>query len=125
MGTVNYGVATTPLQYHCGQCGVLGVKLWREYNTFLDHQSLLCARCACSEQNGRTDKGFTVTANADGGVQVRIDAGDEYQNYGDQIGWRIPAVPTEDGETYWGYTSVPDDGVAWWRRLPLSKDGLL
>ncbi len=24
----------------------------------------------------------------------------------------------EDG-TYWGYTSVPPDKVAWWRALPL------
>lgn len=38
----------------------------------------------------------------------------------DQIGWRIPAVPTEANDTYWGYTSVPEPGVQWWKRLPSS-----
>lgn len=30
------------------------------------------------------------------------------------------AVPTEEGDTFWGYTSVPDDGVKWWDNLPKS-----
>lgn len=119
MGSVDYTSSVPPAQYHCGKCGVLGVKLWRDYNTFLDHQSLLCADCACTEQNSRADKVFAVEPRADGGVEVRIDAGEEYQDYGDQIGWRIPAVPTADGSTFWGYTSVPADGVSWWKRLPL------
>ena len=33
------------------------------------------------------------------------------------IGWLVAAVPTEDGSTYWGYTSVPKDGVKWWENL--------
>ncbi len=120
LGPVDYTTTSPPAGYHCGQCGALGVKLWREYNTFLNHQSLLCAKCACVEQNARADKGFSVISRPDGGVEVRIDAGDDYQGYyGDQIGWRIPAVPTADGETYWGYTSVPDDGVRWWKALLL------
>lgn len=36
----------------------------------------------------------------------------------DTIGWRVPAVPTEDGTAFYGYTSVPADGCEWWRRLP-------
>ena len=36
----------------------------------------------------------------------------------DQIGWRVPAVPTEEGDTFWGYTSVPQAGCDWWRSLP-------
>lgn len=119
LGPVDYASAVAPTGYHCGKCGVLGVKLWREYNTFLNHQSLLCAKCACAEQNARSDKGFHVIQRPDGGVDVRIDAGEEYQHYGDQIGWRIPAVPTADGETFWGYSSVPQDGCDWFNRLPL------
>lgn len=36
----------------------------------------------------------------------------------DQIGWRVPAVPTEENDTYWGYSSVPQAGLSWWERLP-------
>jgi hypothetical protein len=107
LGPVDYGSVEVPSRYHCGECGTLGVKLWRAYQTFLDHQALRCARCACTEQNQEP---------------VRIDdAGKMWVGSyrGDQIGWFVPAVPTEDGETYWGYTSVPDAGVAWWKRLPL------
>ncbi len=38
----------------------------------------------------------------------------------DQIGWLVPAVPTKEGDTYWGYTSVPQAGVKWWERLPIN-----
>lgn len=111
LGAVDYSSENPPAGYHCGKCGAVGVKLWREYQTFLDHNSLLCARCACSEQA----RSYAVTLRPDGGTIVDGD-------YTDQIGWRIPAVPTQDGETYWGYTSVPEDGVAWWKRLPLVRE---
>ncbi|PLX25961.1 hypothetical protein C0580_00915, partial [Candidatus Parcubacteria bacterium] len=42
----------------------------------------------------------------------------EYGGRTDQIGWRVPAIPTEGFYTYWGYTSVPGPGVEWWRNLP-------
>ena len=51
----------------------------------------------------------------------QIDASGSYHSeYGstNQIGWRVPAVPTEDGSTFWGYTSVPEAGCVWWQRLP-------
>lgn len=101
---VNYTLPP-PRGYHCGECGAEGVKLWRKYNTFLEHQRLLCAACALKDQGkegpidelGKRDDGYART---------------------DQIGWLIPAVPTEDGSTFWGYTSVPNDGCEWWRGLP-------
>ncbi len=34
----------------------------------------------------------------------------------DQVGGALPAVPV--GNTYYGYTSVPDAGCDWWRALP-------
>lgn len=124
IGPVDYESSTVPAGYHCGKCGALGIKLWREYNTFLNHQSLLCAGCACAEQNNG-ERSFTV-ASSDGGRAIvsatyTPDKHGMSGPSGDQIGWRIPAVPTADGTTYWGYTSVPDDGVAWWKRLPLRR----
>lgn len=37
----------------------------------------------------------------------------------DSIGFRLPAIPDEEGVGYWGYSSVPQVGVNWWKRLPL------
>jgi hypothetical protein len=34
------------------------------------------------------------------------------------IGWLIPAVPTAELNTYWGFSNVPEDGAQWWRSLP-------
>jgi len=87
-----YADFKAPEGYKC-KCGKTGVKLWREYNTFLDQQTLYCVECACADQK----KPMPET--------------------GDQIGWLVPAVPTEDGDTYWGYTSVPIMGCIWWDRL--------
>lgn len=88
-----------PLPYVCGQCGAEGVKLWREYLPLLEHQQLTCAKCATQEhvdESGYRESDLGRTG---------------------QIGWCVPAVPAPGG-TFWGYTSVPDSGVAWWRALP-------
>lgn len=113
-GPTAYASAATPTGYVCGTCGASGVKLWRLYQTFLSHQELACARCAAVAE------GCSIAdIDADG---KRMLTGDGFapnpKIRTDQIGWRVPAVPTEEGDTYWGYTSVPPDGVAWWRRLP-------
>lgn len=125
MGPVDYDSATPPLPYHCGQCGVHGVKLWRDYNMFLDHQSLLCAKCACFEQ-GNDERTFSVDSGENGraivSVTYAVDRHGLNGPSGDQIGWRVPAVPTQDGSTFWGYSSVTLEGVTWWKRLPLSKE---
>jgi len=88
----------TPENYRCSECGAFGVKLWREYQTFADHIHLKCKDCSVKEQK-ITDQESLVNT--------------------DQIGWRVPACPTDDG-TYWGYTSVPQDVVDWWKSLPVS-----
>lgn len=42
----------------------------------------------------------------------------------DQIRWLVPAVPVEnEPESFWGYTSVPQEGVVWWVNLPLRLKG--
>ena len=83
------------LEYVCGCCGANGVKLWRLYSSFMSSQTLACL--SCSEK----DQGKVANLQK-----------------GDQIGFRIPAVPTEEKDTFWGYSSVPDDGVKWWVELP-------
>jgi hypothetical protein len=80
--------------YRCSKCNATGVKLWRQFNAFLDHIELLCAPCAEEDQDKEWDPAK-----------------------GDQIGRYVPAVPTIDGDTYWGYTSVPPEGVKWWHSL--------
>lgn len=98
-----------PATYTCTVCNAAGVKLWREYNTFLDHQVLRCVTCAEKNQ------------------------GKAIGEHIDQIGWLVPAVPTNfdnieapsftlpEGSTFWGYTSVPPEGIAWWSNLPLME----
>ncbi len=104
---VDYSSTTTPTSYACTKCGKTGVKLWREYQTFLNHQTLSCVGCGCESQN--------VDAST-----VEPDGNRPYEfGYTDQIGWLIPAVPTAENDTFWGYTSVLQDGCDWWSRLPL------
>jgi hypothetical protein len=80
--------------YACSVCHATGVKLWRDSHTFLDSQTLACRSCAERE------------------------AGKPARDGSDQIGSRVPAVPTADGATFWGYSSVPEAACRWWRALP-------
>lgn len=91
-----------PAGYHCEVCGAKDCRLWRKYQTFLDHQKLFCANCAENDQDKK----------------LELDQAAGHITH-DQIGWLVPAVPTEDGETYWGYTSVPSSGCEWWDALPI------
>lgn len=93
-----YKTNTTPVGYRCSCCGAMGVRLYRQYQTFADHIKLLCRSCALKDQNKKEP-----------------DMESEHT-----IGWLVGAVPTEDNLTYWGYTSVPQDGVEWWNNLPKS-----
>jgi hypothetical protein len=96
-----YTDTDAPEGYACGECGARGVQLFREYSTFLHHQSLECRACALvSQGKSEDDQAIKHTRTA--------------------IGWRVAAVPTEEGDTYWGYTSIPQAGVDWWKSLPES-----
>jgi hypothetical protein len=108
--------APAPRNYVCSGCGASGCKLWREYQTCADVTELVCCDCAGKSQNHDvsriTDEGktpFSIGHYADGTEAIQ---------WSDAIGWRVPAVPTEDGDTFWGYTSVPAEGVRWWKALP-------
>lgn len=91
------------IPYQCTGCGVEGRKLWRQYSTL--HIHLLCAECACKDQ------GKENTVGADG--RRETDMGRT-----DQIGNLVPAVPWKEQDLFWGYTSVPQEDVDWWRALP-------
>ena len=105
IGAFRYADGAAPDGYACGQCARHGCKLWRRYQTVLDRQALFCADCAAKNQahdiSDLDDEGMSSWEG------MRHDS----------IGWLVPAVPTEDGESYWGYSSVPDEGVDWWRAL--------
>ncbi len=88
----------TSSAYCCGKCEARGVRLWRDYQTFLERQTLTCATCIESERVEKVDPDNC-----------------------DQIGWRVAAVPTPSGKSYWGYTSGPMAAVAWWRALPMRE----
>lgn len=116
MQSFSYSSAA-PLGYHCSRCGERQVKLWRQYQTLACQVDLLCGDCAVADQN---ERGSTDTLRP--GQRVGDDGKIEgLYGRSDQIGWLVPAVPTEDGETFWGYTSVPDAGCKWWKSLSTRK----
>lgn len=93
-----------PHNYKCGECGATGCKLWREYQT--SSPNILCAKCAAKNQKKNID-------DIDAEGMRSSDVGGRT----DQIGWYVPAVPLEDNNGYWGYTSVPQPGCDWWKKL--------
>ncbi len=98
--SVNYSDTKTPDWYSCAECGATNVRLYREYQTFLNHQILRCRKCALINQN-----------------YEQPDSSSEHSSSEHSIKWLVAAVPTEDGLSYWGYTSVPGEGVKWWNNL--------
>lgn len=115
---MNYLNRFIPSDYYCHDCKVTGIKLWREYQ--IARPKLLCANCAIKDQSrpgisslAKCSKKIIVDAN---GTYI-----DECGMRIDQIGWYVPAVPTENCQTYWGYTSVPSAGCDWWKSLPTYK----
>ena len=96
----------TPADYKCSECQCIGFKLWREYNTF---SPLFCANCAA-----KIDVDSDISDIDSEGRHTSKDLGVKT----DSIGWYVPAIPTEELDGYWGYTSVPELGCVWWRKLP-------
>lgn len=106
--------------YRCDICGATGVKLWREYNTLSDYTDLLCF--THTMEAVRNSRGFSGSTDL---------LGRPYTPERSMLWNRVAAVPdnfavcmTEPIDSYWGYTSVPQDGVEWWNALPAeSSDG--
>lgn len=85
--------------YRCRECGATGCKLWRVGSSSCIR--LWCLACAEEASGAR--------------LQFGAESSDQLYNDGLNL---VPAVPTPDGEEWWGYTSVPQDRVEWWRALP-------
>jgi DNA-directed RNA polymerase subunit RPC12/RpoP len=112
---VDYESATVPTSYTCSKCGKTGVKLWRDYQTFLENQTLFCADCSGKEQEKDvseiTDDGNTPH------VVHKLEVG-SHTSWSNSIGWRVPAIPTTENNAFWSYGALPPDGLGWWQRLP-------
>lgn len=96
--------------YRCMQCGVDGVKLWREYNSGPKWE-LFCAECAAKSQN------HTAPIKPDGSHETPDG------KIANKIGGLIPAIPAEEGSTFWGVRGVSARLKRWWESLPLKKGG--
>jgi hypothetical protein len=86
---------STPSGYVCGTCGISGIRLYRDYNIGMYAQELGCTLCTAINSKREFDP-----------------------RHPHSFGWKVAAVPTEEGDTFWGYTSVPREGVIWWDSLP-------
>lgn len=97
-------------KYICSVCGATDVKLWRR-----SHDSNVEPTCAtCSTKGtriGPVDEWGQVQSCVDS--RIKTD-----QLYDPSLGLPslVPYVPDKDGST-WGYTSIPQAGVFWWRQL--------
>lgn len=101
--------------YTCSGCGARELKLWRELHVV----ELKCAACATPTQV-KSDAAYK-----DACMRV-LDADGVFTfTDGDQLGGLVPAVPAEDGVTFWNYSSVPSDRVQWWHALPTYRDTAL
>lgn len=113
--TINYR-----RDYTCSSCGATGIKLWRDYNTCASAVDLKCAECATPDQVAYEAKNYNNT-NREALGALDDDGAFTFRN-GDQLGGLVPAVPTAEGNTFWGYSSVPDEEVEWWHALPTYRD---
>lgn len=105
MPSFEYASGKAPGGYACVVCGASDCKMWRIGGSSC--VELHCCDCACKESS------LSAYDVNDGGF-IR----DPRHGRIDQIGSYVPAVPTECGTSFFGYTSVPDAGVKWWRGLP-------
>lgn len=105
-----YLAGGVPARYRCDGCKAHGVKLWRSpHNT-----DLACAAC------------IGVAVDADGRAPLEpIGSVSFHGQMSDQIRGYLPAVPLEPVSGawgFWGYSSVPQCGVLWWKALPSTAE---
>jgi hypothetical protein len=99
------------INYKRGKCGCVGVKLWRDVCMIATACELICAKCVAVDV-GLPD----LIVDGDGKHEGKYGPSDQIYNDGSTC-W-LPAIPTVEMNTYWGYTSVPPDRVKWWIELP-------
>ncbi len=116
LSPINYSINSVPRGYKCDTCNATNCKLWREYCTF-GKIALECVDCAIQSQS--------VPGTSSLGKYAKVEVAEDgtwLTDFGirsDSLGWRVPAIPDEEGVGYWGYTSVPSSGINWWKGLPL------
>jgi hypothetical protein len=93
--------------YVCACCNAAGVKLWRIYGY---SDNLRCCDCSALEQScdiGSLDQQGLRWSNL-------------IRDLTDQIGGRIPAVPTgmTAGDSHWSYGKIPEAAYQQWQALP-------
>ena len=109
-----FSYAATPKGYVCGECGQGGVKLWRVAASSCIR--LFCVVCVCKKERDVNPLDFD--ANGEHPIGFCNNGAKWLGLRSDQVGGCVAAVPCEDGSGWYGYTSIPEEGVAWWRRLP-------
>lgn len=88
-----------PDWYRCDRCERQR-RLFRPYNWVRDDKiPLLCRK-------------HTVSASK------KVDPKFKDRHYRYAVGGWVLAVPCENGAAFWGYTSIPEEGLKWWERLP-------
>jgi len=119
MKNVKYSDNKAPSDYKCNDCKITNCKLWRESG--FPPIALRCVDCAIKSQS---DPKVTTAFSKIAATVVINEDGSYMGEYGksDQIGWLMPAIPDEEDIGYWGYSSVPTEGVAWWKKLPLRSN---
>lgn len=103
--------------YACHRCGEVGVKLWREAQTF--DVKLTCVNCLEVIEAGGTYAFDVADIAADG-----THPGSRGQQT-DQIGWWLPAVVVQadlPDLVFWGYTSSTAEDYWIWSALPLHPE---
>jgi hypothetical protein len=105
--------------YACHRCGVVDIKLWREYQTF--SVRLTCVDCLAALLVEEADeRAFHPEDVAEDGTLASAVTGERT----DQIGWWVPAVL--DSEmlpelVFWGYSSARLSDYERWQELPLRR----
>jgi hypothetical protein len=111
---VNYETGWCSDEYKCIDCGSHGVKLYRI-------SACSCIELRCIDCVGK-EAGVDVSDVGQDGMQFS----DMLQQRTDQIGGMLPAIPYESNgrhgkPIWWQYTCVPQEGINWWKKLPLRK----
>ena len=92
------------INYCCSCCNRNNCKLWRNTSVFLEYIKMVCIQCIKDPRKKDIDSQGTIPTH--------------FEQRTDQIGGMVPAVLTEDQETFWGYTSVPEKSAKMWELLP-------
>jgi hypothetical protein len=95
--------------YCCSKCKQQGVKLWRDAYGFADTTKLVCAAC------------LGITDVDDYGRALGGWCGEKTNQLGQSLLPAIVVQPFAETQTFWGYTSAPDEAWKAWYELPTYK----